>query len=526
MPIKHDFQSGRGDNGDAGAVQPSQWNADHILEGMLAIFDALSPTPNTVVTLDGSNNLFLKALSDFATTFSPHLSGVPTAPTAPAGTNSTQIATMEAVQTAITNLIGGAPGALNTLKELADAINDDASFAATVTAALAVRLRVDVNNQGLSGTQQTNARTNLGLGNAATLTAGTGPSNVVQLDGSSKLPAVDGSQLTNIPFTGAIRYDQVLSPTADQKAIAQANAGGVPFTGTIVESHVSSAMTIAVKTPSGVDASASTPVVARFQLTTGSFAEVAVTAALSITIPSATTLGHSSGIACPIYIYAIKNGTAVELALSAKYFGKSGTVSTSAISGGNTSTTMYSTAARAAVPFVLLGVAYSTQTTAGTWAASPASIELGKVNLKAYAFQADMNGTNGTTNGLVSLTATKATGVSRANFDPDSAFDTTNSKFVCREPGQYSFTWQWGTVESVNGYVHSLIFKNASQVIGGPTSNAGGGFAPIASVTTDLLLVPGDVIEFYCRQTDASAKTLLGAAANTFVTGKMVRAPH
>ena len=48
------------------------------------------------------------------------------------------------------------------------------------------------------------ARTNLGLGSAATLTAGTAANNVVQLDGSAKLPAVDGSQLTNLPQTGGL----------------------------------------------------------------------------------------------------------------------------------------------------------------------------------------------------------------------------------------------------------------------------------------------------------------------------------
>jgi hypothetical protein len=41
-------------------------------------------------------------------------------------------------------------------------------------------------------------RTTLGLGTAATLNVGTSATNVVQLDGSSRLPAVDGSQLTNI----------------------------------------------------------------------------------------------------------------------------------------------------------------------------------------------------------------------------------------------------------------------------------------------------------------------------------------
>jgi hypothetical protein len=44
-----------------------------------------------------------------------------------------------AITAAINALLDGAPSALNTLKELADAINDDASFAASVTTALAAK---------------------------------------------------------------------------------------------------------------------------------------------------------------------------------------------------------------------------------------------------------------------------------------------------------------------------------------------------------------------------------------------------
>ena len=67
---------------------------------------------------------------------SPALTGTPTAPTAAANTNTTQIATTAYVQTEITDLIGGAPGALDTLNELAAAIDDDASYASTITSAL------------------------------------------------------------------------------------------------------------------------------------------------------------------------------------------------------------------------------------------------------------------------------------------------------------------------------------------------------------------------------------------------------
>ena len=44
----------------------------------------------------------------------------------------------------------------------------------------------------------TTSRTNLGLGTAATLDVGTSANNIVQLNGSAQLPAVDGSNLTGI----------------------------------------------------------------------------------------------------------------------------------------------------------------------------------------------------------------------------------------------------------------------------------------------------------------------------------------
>jgi hypothetical protein len=47
------------------------------------------------------------------------------------------------------------------------------------------------------------ARTSLGLGTAAVTDTGTSAGNTVVLDGSARLPAVDGSQLTNLPASGA-----------------------------------------------------------------------------------------------------------------------------------------------------------------------------------------------------------------------------------------------------------------------------------------------------------------------------------
>ena len=77
---------------------------------------------------DGDTATALKA--DIA---GPTFTGTPAAPTASAGTNTTQLATTAFVTTAVANTIDAAPGALNTLNELAAALNDDASFSTTVT---------------------------------------------------------------------------------------------------------------------------------------------------------------------------------------------------------------------------------------------------------------------------------------------------------------------------------------------------------------------------------------------------------
>jgi len=67
----------------------------------------------------------------------------------PAGiTRDTELSS--AISTAINNLIDGAPGALDTLNELAAAINDDASYASTITTALG--LKAPLASPALTGT--------------------------------------------------------------------------------------------------------------------------------------------------------------------------------------------------------------------------------------------------------------------------------------------------------------------------------------------------------------------------------------
>ncbi|MEF8912549.1 tail fiber protein [Escherichia coli] len=87
--------------------------------------------------------LAVKTLHDLVDTKapldSPHLSGTPTSPTPEPGTNNTQIANAAFVKAAITALINGAPGTLDTLKEIAAAINNDPNYSTTINNALALK---------------------------------------------------------------------------------------------------------------------------------------------------------------------------------------------------------------------------------------------------------------------------------------------------------------------------------------------------------------------------------------------------
>jgi hypothetical protein len=81
---------------------------------------------------------------------SPTFTGTPAAPTAGAGTNTTQLATTAFVTAAIAALVDGAPGAIDTLNELAAALGDDANFSTTITNSIAA-VQSDVDQNEVDG---------------------------------------------------------------------------------------------------------------------------------------------------------------------------------------------------------------------------------------------------------------------------------------------------------------------------------------------------------------------------------------
>ncbi|EEU9187033.1 phage tail protein [Escherichia coli] len=88
--------------------------------------------------------------TQYAQKHNPTFTGEPKAPTPAAGNNTTRIATTEFVQAAITALINGAPATLDTLKEIAAAINNDPKFSITINNALA--LKAPLSSPALTGT--------------------------------------------------------------------------------------------------------------------------------------------------------------------------------------------------------------------------------------------------------------------------------------------------------------------------------------------------------------------------------------
>jgi hypothetical protein len=151
---------------------------------------------------------------------SPALTGTPIAPTASPGTITTQVATTEFVSsaisnkqdkvtdvssteigylngvtsaiqtqlnakatpsditTAINNLVDGAPAALDTLNELAAAINDDASYASTITTALGTKAPTE--SPTFTGTVSGVTKTHVGLGNVDNTTDAGKPVSTAQ----------------------------------------------------------------------------------------------------------------------------------------------------------------------------------------------------------------------------------------------------------------------------------------------------------------------------------------------------------
>ncbi|QJG48850.1 phage tail protein [Escherichia coli] len=120
-------------------------------KGLVQLSSATNSTSETLAATPKAVKAVMDETNKKAPLNSPALTGTPTTPTAPKGTNNTQIASTAYVMAAIAALVDSSPDALNTLNELAAALGNDPNFATTMTNALAGKQPKDATLTALAG---------------------------------------------------------------------------------------------------------------------------------------------------------------------------------------------------------------------------------------------------------------------------------------------------------------------------------------------------------------------------------------
>ncbi|MCZ5744914.1 phage tail protein [Escherichia coli] len=126
-------------------------NATTTQKGIVQLSSATNSPSETLAATPKAVKAVMDETNKKAPLNSPALTGTPTTPTAPKGTNNTQIASTAYVMAAIAALVDSSPDALNTLNELAAALGNDPNFATTMTNALAGKQPKDATLTALAG---------------------------------------------------------------------------------------------------------------------------------------------------------------------------------------------------------------------------------------------------------------------------------------------------------------------------------------------------------------------------------------
>jgi hypothetical protein len=208
------------------------------VSGITKSMVGLGSVDNTADSAKPVSTATQTALDAKAPLASPALTGVPTAPTAAAGTSTTQVATTAFVGTAVSALVASAPAALDTLNELATALGNDASFSTTITNSIG--LKAPLASPTFTGTVSGITKSMVGLGSVDNTADSAKPiSTAAQTALDLKLASA----------TAASTYAPIASPTFTGTVTVA--AAGVAFTdGTQTREGVPSRTTISQKTAS------------------------------------------------------------------------------------------------------------------------------------------------------------------------------------------------------------------------------------------------------------------------------------
>lgn len=293
----------------------------------------------------------------------------------------------------------------------------------------------------------------------------------------------------------------------------------------IAASVATNALTISLKTALNADPSSLNPQIISFRsstLTSGLFVSRTISAATSLTIPSGTTIGTADGIEAYLYVYAIDNAGTVVLGVSMNFLDEGKLYSSSAISGGASAQTLYSTAAVTTKAVRLIGRIIITEATAGTWSTAPTSVA-------TIPFLTDSRwGCNYETNATTTLNNNTVTDINYTAtkiYDPYSMFNGATGTF--KRAGIYTISASLalnGTIgdgQSVTIYLlkngsivrHLSLFNVVdAQTAGNITLNG----------TTQYSFAAGDTMKIQAIQNSGASMAMTGEPLNNWLTVQRV----
>ena len=151
-------------------------------------------------------------------------------------TNAQDAATKNYVDTSVSALVDSAPGALDTLNELAAAINDDASFSTTITNSIATKLPLAGGT--MSGAIAMGTSKITGLGDP---TANQDGATKAYVDSTALLKA--GGTMSGVIAMGSNKITGLTNPTANQDAATKAYVDNTSASNTAAAASASAAST-------------------------------------------------------------------------------------------------------------------------------------------------------------------------------------------------------------------------------------------------------------------------------------------
>jgi len=163
------------------------------------------------------------------------------------GMTATEVAA--AIQQAVSDLVNGSGAALDTLKELADALGNDPEFATTVSNALALRIRVDA-AQSFTLAQKAQGRSNLdALGTVDKGKEG----GVASLDGNGKVPSTQLPTMNYLPLAGGTLTGALQLQAAGNKVLRFIRMDGTRAAALYANADASPGFNIAVDDGAGAN---------------------------------------------------------------------------------------------------------------------------------------------------------------------------------------------------------------------------------------------------------------------------------